>query len=189
VELELRAQIEKVKSAGIVATHLDGHKHFHYLPPFFEVLIRLAKEYRIPAIRFGQEQVAGVLSLVARNWRASPLILKQYLAGMTLSSLSKSLRHKLEKAGLKAPDYLLGITSTGFLDFKHLKDLLVQLPHGTCELVCHPGYVDAQLKQTPTRLLKQRETEISALTQPGLRDWIRQRNIHLINYRQLTEGA
>src|SRR3990172_4904703 len=41
VELELRAQIEKVKCACIEATHLDGHKHFHYFPPFLEIVIRL----------------------------------------------------------------------------------------------------------------------------------------------------
>ena len=108
---------------------------------------------------------------------------------MVLSSLSKSLRHKLDKAGLNAPDYIFGITSTGFLDLRHLSDILAQLPHGTCELVCHPGYLDGQLMQTPTRLLKQREMEISALTQPQVKDWIKQRDIHLINYRQLNEGA
>ena len=56
IEFELRAQIKKVIRAGIRPTHLDGHKHVHVLPPVSEVVIRLAKEFRIPAVRCPVEQ-------------------------------------------------------------------------------------------------------------------------------------
>src|SRR5665647_1358607 len=32
LEAELRAQIERVRSAGIAVTHLDSHRHAHVLP-------------------------------------------------------------------------------------------------------------------------------------------------------------
>src|SRR4029077_20467390 len=51
IEFELRAQIRKVIRAGITPTHLDGHKHVHVLPRVSEIVIRLAREFSIPAVR------------------------------------------------------------------------------------------------------------------------------------------
>ena len=42
IERELRAQIEKVRAAGIEPSHLDTHKHTHAHPFVMEVLARVA---------------------------------------------------------------------------------------------------------------------------------------------------
>ena len=47
VEIELRAQIERVRSAGIDITHLDAHMGTVLIPPFVDIYIRLAREYRV----------------------------------------------------------------------------------------------------------------------------------------------
>jgi hopanoid biosynthesis associated protein HpnK len=189
VEMELRAQIEKVLNAGIEVTHLDGHKHFHFLPQFLHIAIRLAQEYKIPAIRCAREWTSSLFRLAVRNWRASPTILKQYFTGNALSILAATMKRKVEAAGLKTPDYVLGIASTGFWDFHYLKDLIDRLPHGTSELICHPGYVDQHLLESPTRLLQQREIEMTALVYPEVKEWLLQRGVQLINYRNLCGGA
>jgi chitin disaccharide deacetylase len=189
VEMELRAQIEKVLNAGIEATHLDGHKHFHFLPQFLHIAIRLAQEYKIPAIRCAREWTSSLFRLAVRNWRASPTMLKQYFTGNALSILAATMKRKVESAGLSTPDYVLGIASTGFWDSHYLKDLIDRLPHGTTELICHPGYVDKHLLDTPTRLLKQRETEIAALICPEVKECLIRRGVQLINYGDLCGGA
>ncbi len=189
VEMELRAQIEKVLHAGIEVTHLDGHKHFHFIPQFLQIALRLAQEYKIPAIRCAGERNTRLFRLAGRNWRSSPTVLKQFFTGKALSILASMMKARLESAGLKTPDYVLGIASTGFLDSHYLRNLIARLPDGTSELVCHPGYVDKQLMESPTRLLQQRETEITALVSPEAKEWLNRRGVQLINYRNLCGEA
>jgi predicted glycoside hydrolase/deacetylase ChbG (UPF0249 family) len=189
VEMELRAQIEKVLNAGIEVTHLDGHKHVHLIPQFLQIALRLAQEYKIPAIRCAREGTTRLFRLAGRNWRSSPTVLKQYFTGKALSILANTMKARIESAGLKAPNYVLGITSTGFLDSHHLRNLIARLPDGTSELVCHPGYVDKQLMESPTRLLQQRETEVTTLVSPEVKEWLNRREVQLVNYRNLCGGA
>ena len=189
VEIELRAQIEKVLNAGIEVTHLDGHKHFHFIPQFLQIALRLAQEYKIPAIRCAGEGSTRLFRLAGRNWRSLPTVLKQYFIGKTLSILASTMKARVKSAGLKAPDYLLGIASTGFLDSHHLRNLITRLPDGTSELVCHPGYVDKYLMESPTRLYQQRETDITALVSPEVKERLNRCGVHLINYKNLCGEA
>ncbi|HSK64384.1 MAG TPA: polysaccharide deacetylase family protein [Pyrinomonadaceae bacterium] len=49
VELEVRAQIERAKAAGIVPTHLDSHMGTLYQSKaLFEVFLRVGREYKLP---------------------------------------------------------------------------------------------------------------------------------------------
>jgi predicted glycoside hydrolase/deacetylase ChbG (UPF0249 family) len=52
--------------------------------------------------------------------------------------------------------------------------------------MCHPGFVDKALKQTPTRLLEQREIEYQALSQPGIKLLAKELGVQLINYGDLA---
>jgi hopanoid biosynthesis associated protein HpnK len=189
VEIELRAQIEKVQRAGIRITHLDGHQHVHLLPSVFDVAIRLAKEFGIGAIRCAVERSVEVLPLMGRNGRWSTVLFKQFLTGRALTVLSSSLRKKVYRARLRCPTHFYGVTQTGFLDAAALERIIRHLPRGTSELMCHPGYVDADLSVIPTRLLKQRERELQALTRPEIKRLIQERAVQLINYRDLTEAS
>ncbi len=51
IEVELRAQIEKIRAAGIEPTHCDTHKHTHAHPAVMKVLARLIQELKIPRVR------------------------------------------------------------------------------------------------------------------------------------------
>jgi hopanoid biosynthesis associated protein HpnK len=186
VELEMRAQMEKVLSAGVHPTHLDGHKHIHLFPSIFRVLIRLAGDYRIHGIRCVRERVASLGQLISYHRASSSTILKQYLVGVTLSFIGMLQRKELRYAGLKSPAYVYGITPTGFLDARHLQEILGDLPDGTSELICHPGTVDSDLHRSPTRLLEQREQELQAILSPEIRKTIARRGIQLISYSALN---
>jgi predicted glycoside hydrolase/deacetylase ChbG (UPF0249 family) len=61
--------------------------------------------------------------------------------------------------------------------------LLESLPEGTTELMCHPGYADAELRASSTRLQESRQTELKILTDPGIRKLVADRGIRLINYK------
>jgi hopanoid biosynthesis associated protein HpnK len=188
LERELRAQIEKVICAGIAITHLDGHKHVHILPSIFDLVVRLAREYRIHGIRCAGERSAGLVALLRRNTAACSAILKQYLGGRALRLLWLGLKGKVERARLSCPTYLFGVTQTGFLDAASLEAILACLPAGVSEILCHPGYVDAELSRIPTRLLAQREKELEALTRPEIKRRVTEWGIELINYRHLAEA-
>jgi len=82
-------------------------------------------------------------------------------------------------------DGTVGIVATGKLDSKILVSILEALPEGTWELVCHPGYADADLAAAGTRLTGSREIELEALTSPGVKSLISRRKIALISYADL----
>jgi chitin disaccharide deacetylase len=48
---QLVRQVQKVLDAGLQPTHLDTHKHTHLLPPVFNAVTRIAKEFNIPWVR------------------------------------------------------------------------------------------------------------------------------------------
>jgi predicted glycoside hydrolase/deacetylase ChbG (UPF0249 family) len=48
VEAELRLQIDTALEAGIDATHLDSHMGTVWHPEFFEIFMKLGREYRLP---------------------------------------------------------------------------------------------------------------------------------------------
>jgi predicted glycoside hydrolase/deacetylase ChbG (UPF0249 family) len=48
VEAELRVQIETAYAAGIDVTHLDSHMGTVWHPEFFDIFVKLGREYRLP---------------------------------------------------------------------------------------------------------------------------------------------
>jgi len=51
--------------------------------------------------------------------------------------------------------------------------------------MCHPGYADADLQNTATRLQKSRQTELEILTDKEIRKSIAALGIRLINYQEI----
>jgi hopanoid biosynthesis associated protein HpnK len=188
VETELRSQIEKIASAGIRITHLDSHKHIHLLPAIFSVVVKLAREYRIDCVRCPVEPASSALAPLRSGRRGWPHMAKQYLLGRVLSTLAAWQANKLANAGLYRPERFYGLSQTGFLDATILEQILRALPQGTSELMCHPGYVDPALEGTRTRLRAQRETELAALTSPGIRQIVDELGIELISYDKLSSA-
>ena len=187
IEAELRAQVTKVIHAGIKPTHFDGHKHVHVLPRVSEIVIRLAREFRIPSVRCPAEQNAHAGG-PRRNRRFFTISrFKQYLVARAVSDVAGSFKNRLAEAGLHPPAHFFGIHQTGFLDASAVRQILQNLPEGTSELMCHPGYRDVELERTGTRLLTQREIEIQGLTAVSVRNLVVSGGIRLLNYREYVE--
>jgi chitin disaccharide deacetylase len=206
VMCEWNAQIEKILAAGINPTHLDGHKHVHMLPGLFAVALQLAKQHGIPAVRVSHEGSSLSAALAAKNGHHAPVPMKQKVHqalrstppargiyrilarafprwGMRLLKLlAADARESAKRAGIATTDYFCGIEQTGELTKVGVTRLLKNLPSGTTELMCHPGYVDADLEASSTRLQESRGQEVEILTDPDIRNLVASEGIRLIDY-------
>jgi len=187
-EKEWDAQIAKVRAAGIQPTHLDGHKHVQMLPGLFNMVLRLAKRHKIEAVRIAHEASPLRTALTDGNSNAS-VVFKQGVQARGLKLLARDARVQAERSGIATTDYFCGIAQTGVMTKAGVLRLLGNLPEGTTELMCHPGYADNELKQSATRLQKSRQTELAILTDQEVRKTVAELGIRLINYDQIGEAG
>lgn len=179
VEAETTEQIRKLQSNGVTVSHVDTHKHTHMFPAALAGILRAARTCGITAIR-------NPFDVVAANFaRAQRGLWKRYTQVKTLRGLAGGFRRAVAKAGLRTPDGTLGIVATGHLNGNLFQNIADNMPEGTWEFVCHPGYVDADLDGISTRLRRQREEELAVLTSAEARQALEGRGIELITYRQL----
>ncbi len=180
IEAEATAQIRKLQATGIVVSHFDTHKHTHIFPQVLQPLLRAARACGVTAVRnpFGPLH----LSIVAKR----PSLWKRHAKVTFLNRLGKSFRRSVSSAGLLTPDGTLGIVATGALDLGLFESIVDSLPEGTWELVCHPGYNDAELARVRTRLRESRELELRVLTSADAREMLVRRGVQLISYHDLA---
>lgn len=189
IEIELRAQIKKVICTGVRPTHFDGHKHIHVLPAVSEIVVRLAIEFGVPAVRCPMEQNAQASGPVRSHGPFAISRIKQYLVSRAVSVMARNFRRKLEQAGLLSPARFYGISDTGFLDASAIRRILASLPNGASELMCHPGYRDIDLERTRTRLLAQREIEIQGLTAVSVKNLVVSEGIQLGTFKDFVAST
>ena len=163
IQREAREQIVCLQRAGIRVTHVDTHKHTHLFPAVSRAICAAAAETGVGAIRNPFEQAWSLRLNHGGRVRRLQVLLLGRLQPLFARSLAGHGLH------LRTTDGTLGISATGELDARTLRDLLVHLPEGTWELVCHPGYDDRELDQVRTRLRRHREVERAALAEvvPG----------------------
>ncbi|MCI0392035.1 MAG: ChbG/HpnK family deacetylase [Acidobacteria bacterium] len=179
VVIELRAQIEKAVHAGLRLTHVDSHKHTHALPQICEAIIATIKDYGINAIRLPREEWR-----FDRDARALKLIV-QSAGAFGISQLCRISETSLKKSDVKRPDFFFGVSRSGFWTKNWLIELIEQLPEGVSELMCHPGYDDAELGRVKTRLRASRANELRLLTDPDVVAKLRDNDVKLINFSTL----
>jgi hopanoid biosynthesis associated protein HpnK len=189
VEREWEAQIRKARGAGIQPTHLDGHKHVHMLPGLFEIALRLAKRHGIGAVRVAHEASNLRAALSSGGEHRASVVMKQGVQARGLKLLARDARGQAERMGIATADYFCGIAQTGELTREGVAHLLNSLPEGTTELMCHPGYVDAELGESATRLQGSRQAEVEILTDTGIRNLVASRGIRLIDYGLVATQA
>jgi hopanoid biosynthesis associated protein HpnK len=180
IEAEATAQIRKLQAAGVSVSHMDTHKHTHILPLVLAALLRAGQACGVRALRnpFGPLR----LGQVAR-W---PGLWKRGIATATTHLWAQKFRRSVAAAGFSTPDGTLGIAATGSLGSRLFAGIVEHMPEGTWELVCHPGYNDAQLQSVHTRLRQSRERELELLTAPEARTLLEGNGIELISFRDLA---
>jgi hopanoid biosynthesis associated protein HpnK len=182
IEAEASAQIRKVQSAGISVSHVDTHKHTHLFPAVLRPLLRAAAACGVRAVRnpFGSRRPLRSHELFAR-----PGLWTRYAEVRILRGFASKFRTAVDREGFVTPDGTLGIVVTGALDERLFRALAENIPEGTWEFVCHPGYNDDDLRTARTRLRESRETELAVLTRPEARQLLSQEGVKLISYQDL----
>ena len=181
---EVTAQIRKIQATGLHVTHLDSHKHAHVFPEILAAMLRAARICGVRAIRN-----PIVPTLPAKLFKGKRELWKRYGQVRMLHTFSKQFLQRTKRAGLLTPDGVIGVIETGSVESSLLRQTIASLPDGTWELVCHPGYNDADLRSAGTRLLDSRDEERLVLTSPGLRQFLQEQKIQVISYREFAEIA
>src|SRR5262249_13774164 len=160
----------------ITPSHLDGHMHAHVVPGISEVVVKLAREFHIPAVRCTAEPAGRALRVAGGAQRFTAL---------AVSTLARRQRGLLDRAGVAHPARLYRIVETSRLDERRLAGLLRSLPAdgAVSELLCHPGYGEPELARVGGMLqAPERETEVRALTSPEIGALVDSQGIRLVSY-------
>jgi predicted glycoside hydrolase/deacetylase ChbG (UPF0249 family) len=177
VEREFRAQVEKVRKAGIHPSHIDSEKHIHLIRPLFRIVLKLAKEYKIDRIRFIQE-----CCISARPG--------QMFKSIFISLSSSSMTKKMTQEGIRSPDRFYGVCDSGRVTAAKLQQVLQRAREGVLEIMVHPGFITQEMieleKQMGSYYInKYREKELNALLDERLPEVIADLGIQLINFNHI----
>ena len=185
IRAELRAQVIKIFDASVTPTHLDGHLHVHVLPQIAPLVIEIAREFCIRCVRCPTEDLETSLPLLWRSGGASLAKWNRSAIAYAVTSLAQPFTEQLRTAGLACPDAFCGLAHTGFLNVRTLSELLASIRPGVTELMCHPGYVSAELQSFGGSLTNARASELVALTAPEIKHKVERLGVRLINFRDL----
>jgi predicted glycoside hydrolase/deacetylase ChbG (UPF0249 family) len=147
-----------------------------------KALARVAAEFGIKCVRNPFE---GVFTPTRLNSLTKWVYLKQYALSAAIQPGAIEFKRLARQHGLKTPDRFLGVGLTGMLDSPTIRSMMEALAPGTAELMCHPGVYDEDLDRAPTRLKRQRQKELEALSDSSLRRFAEEQGVELINYRGL----
>jgi len=177
IELEFKAQIEKVLENDIQISHFDSEKHIHCLSPLLEIVLKLGKEYSIKRIRYINEYC-----LSTRLFQS----IKAFFASLSCSSM----KQKIIENGVLIPDRSYGVCKSGRMSSQRIKKILSNIQDGVTEIMVHPGFMTQELMDLEKEIgsfyiNRYREEELSALLDEELKQVIRDKEISLINFNQL----
>jgi len=155
LEMEFRAQIEVVLTAGLKPTHLDWHSL--RLPisgrtDILEVMLKLAREYGL------------ALRVVGRSWIEH--VQSQGLPASDYDFLDSYLLDPVEKSARYAR-------------------MLRELPEGLSEWAVHPGLETAELIAIEHDSRHVRQTDFDFLVSQEAKDIVEEEGIVLLDYRSL----
>jgi predicted glycoside hydrolase/deacetylase ChbG (UPF0249 family) len=117
------------------------------------------------------------------------LLMRKAQTAVLRALLRKRWLKVVEESGFATTDGSLGVASTGTLTEARLRQMLRGMPEGSWELVCHPGYNDAELAEVRTRLKASREVEMRALESMTERELREEFGIELAAFGERLDGA
>ena len=168
LEAELRRQIERLLAAGLELVHLNSHQHLHVLPRVFEIVLKLAEDYRIPWVRIPRDP-AAMRSLTPRALEIA-----------ILNGLGGTARRQAKGRRIRTANRAVGILDAGRLTPGRLVRILKDV-EGVTELVCHPGVGDRELAGVYDWGYGWDE-ETAALCDAGVKEALRERGIALMGF-------
>jgi hopanoid biosynthesis associated protein HpnK len=164
---EIRAQLDAFRATGLTLDHVNAHHHFHLHPIVQRVLVRLAPEYGIRAVR---------VPLEVRKIGAGPL-LEQWMTAV----YARRLGRRLKQAGIAANDAIFGLSDSGRMYLECIHAALSTLTDGVNEIYLHPVSRPWQ-RADPWPATYDGLGELQALLDPALRAAVTRRPIRLATF-------
>ena len=176
---EIEAQLRRFAATGLRLAHVDGHVNVHLHPMVLPILLELAPQYGIRALRLSRESLGSAL----RYDRTS--LVRKVAEGLVFQALSAWSRSRLGRSGIVTTDRVYGMHQTGHVDERYLLAVVEDLPPGVHEIYCHPA--EAQ----PAALARHQHgydhaSEVAALVSPRVREALRSGGIELVTYPELV---
>ncbi len=126
---EIRAQFEAFAATGLTLDHANAHKHMHLHPTVGAMMLRIGRDFGLPAIRIPAEPPAIMTRLGV----------PQGLGDRVLYRWTRLLRAQARKAGVAVNDHCFGLAWSGHMTTDRVQSLLPLLPDGHSEIYFHPA--------------------------------------------------
>lgn len=178
IHRELTAQVAKAFEAGIRITHLDSHQHLHVLPGIMPIVLDIAREFNIRAIRIPDESY-GFLG-------GYPFKLFRVIARGGLTFLARFARMRTQGL-IASPQHFFGMLAGGNMREEYLANIIHSLPAGVSEIMMHPGLHSNVLNETYNWGYHWQD-ELSAVTSESVLHLIKKNNISLVSFGELAHG-
>jgi len=177
---EVCAQLDKYLETGLPLSHVDGHLNIHMHPTVLAILLDVAPQYGVHAVRLPREPLGISLRLDGRER------VRKVMEAVTFRALVRWALPRLAAHGMRHPDQMFGLHESGHVTEPYLLGLLASLPPGVTEIYSHASHVDAEAARwRPANY--ESEAELAALMSPRVRDRLAAAAIDRISYRTLVE--
>jgi len=167
LETEFIAQMQKALDLGLKITHVNTHHGIHRNPIVFMILLRVCKKFNITKVRTPKYYY---INDVRKSFK---YVLKKFSGDFeNIYARMKDFKMADNYIVLKNKDSLENWLA------------LERIPKRISEVCCHPGYVDDILKKYTTYIYE-REMEVKILTSEELLEFLNERRIELISFRDI----
>ncbi|MDD2310042.1 MAG: hopanoid biosynthesis-associated protein HpnK [Desulfuromonadaceae bacterium] len=176
LEREIEAQIVRVREAGIVPTHIDGHLNIHLHPVVLAILTELMPRYGISTFRLSQERLLHNLRFERSR------IIGKTLERLIFGGLADHARPQLDRLRIGYAGEVKGVLNSGRMTEAYILNIIDGLQEGLTEIYFHPGILpDAEISRRMPDYRHQEE--LAAITSPTVRERLRELRIPVQNYR------
>jgi hopanoid biosynthesis associated protein HpnK len=178
LEAEIRAQFSAFARSGLALDHVNVHKHFHLHPTLLEMLLRIGREFGMPAMRVPDEPLW--FAARAGDWGsvAGAALLGPWIALM---------KRRLSIAKMPHNDRIFGLAASGRMDEATLLAILARLPPGVTEIYLHPATESGSTIASSMSVYRHAD-ELAALLSPRVRAAIAKGNLGLGGYADFTRA-
>jgi hopanoid biosynthesis associated protein HpnK len=176
---EIRAQLEAFRQSGLELDHVNAHKHFHLHPTILSILLSLACEFGIRAIRVPHEPMWFAR---AHGGRLSGI------GAASLAPLTGTMKLRIRSAGLLHNDWVFGVAGSGAMDEATMLQILARLPPGITEIYLHPAAQSGEAIAASMAAYRHSD-ELAALLSPRVRAAVLGAGVTLGGYCDALQGV
>ncbi|HRP31784.1 MAG TPA: ChbG/HpnK family deacetylase [Agriterribacter sp.] len=179
---ELQAQLEYLLDNNLTPTHYDSHHHITGVPVSFRASMEVAKQFNIRKAR-----ITNIDFWYQPGYSNFPRQLKNTLLSFPKSFIHHKNKRVLRNNGFTTPDYKVLPARVYPFDINHINQFvntLSVLKGGVTEISFHPGYPNSNPRDAE-RTAQLRPKDLEVAKSEIIKNYIRENNIQLINYRSL----